>query len=76
LIVRPEGTERRLQPFGQAGRAIVLAHPVEDFGHCRLLQGFKMLSRILRRDIGDPRFANQIYDRFARAPIGDNVDRV
>ena len=33
LILRPEGRERRLQPFGQAGRAIVVAHIIKDISH-------------------------------------------
>jgi 3-deoxy-D-manno-octulosonic acid (KDO) 8-phosphate synthase len=32
----PEGRERRLQPFGQAGRAIVVAHVIKDIGHCKV----------------------------------------
>ena len=33
LIFRPEGGERRLQPLGQAGRTIVVAHAIEVIGH-------------------------------------------
>ena len=33
LFIRPEGRERRLQPIGQAGRAIVVAHTIKDIGH-------------------------------------------
>jgi hypothetical protein len=35
LIFRPEGNQRRLQPFDQAGRAIVVAHVIKDIGHCK-----------------------------------------
>src|ERR1700722_19660034 len=35
LILRPEGRERRLQPFGQAGRAIVVADVIKGIGHCK-----------------------------------------
>ena len=37
LFVRPESRERRLQPLGEAGRAIVVAHTIEDIGHGVLL---------------------------------------
>lgn len=32
-LVRPEGCQRRLQPLGQAGRAIMVAHPIKEIGH-------------------------------------------
>ena len=34
--VGPEGHERRLRPFGQAGRTIVVAHVIKDIGHCEV----------------------------------------
>src|SRR5258708_30329965 len=55
LILRPKDSERRLQPLGQAGRAIMVAHAIKDIGHCQgspTLQvmvsgyGFRWLSRI------------------------------
>ena len=39
LILRSEGNERGLQPLGQAGRAIVVAHPVKDIGHGKVPPG-------------------------------------
>jgi hypothetical protein len=36
LILRPEGRERRLQPLGQAGRTIVVAHAIKHIGHCKV----------------------------------------
>ena len=36
LILRSEGRQRRLQPLGQAGRAIVVAHVIKDIGHCKV----------------------------------------
>jgi hypothetical protein len=34
LFLRAEGRERRPQPLGQSGRAIVVAHVIKDIGHC------------------------------------------
>ncbi len=62
LVLRPEGRERRLQPLGQAGRAIVVAHAIKDIGHSAFLQNFGSLS--------------QRYGGFPRATIRDNVDGV
>ena len=39
LIFRSEHGKRCLQPFGQAGRAIVVAHIIKDIGHGKLLVG-------------------------------------
>jgi hypothetical protein len=36
VILRPEGSEHRLQPLGQAGGAIVVAHAIKDIGHCKI----------------------------------------
>ena len=36
LILRAEGRERRLQPLGQAGRAIMVAHAIKFIGHCKM----------------------------------------
>jgi hypothetical protein len=33
LTFRPQNGERALQPLGQAGGAIVVAHSIEDIGH-------------------------------------------
>ena len=33
LFLRPEGRERGLQPLGQVGRAIVIAHAIKGIGH-------------------------------------------
>ena len=62
LLLRPEGGERRLQPLGQAGRAIVVAHAIKDIGHCSVPPRLQVLP--------------QIYDRFRRGTIRDNVDGV
>jgi hypothetical protein len=62
LFVRPERRERRPQPLGQAGRAIVVAHPIKDIGHCSIPRRLQVVP--------------QTYDRFPRATIRDKVDRV
>jgi hypothetical protein len=49
LIIRPEGRERRLQPLGQAGRAIMAAHVVKYISHCRFLDMTFDLQDILKR---------------------------
>jgi hypothetical protein len=35
LVIRPERRKRRLQPRGQSGRAIMLAHAFQHIGHWR-----------------------------------------
>ena len=40
-ILRPEIGERRLQPLGQAGRAIMVTHAGERIGHGRVPPGFR-----------------------------------
>ena len=62
LILRSEGGERRLQPLGQAGRAIVVAHAIKNIGHAAFLQSFES--------------SPQRYDGFRRATIRDNIDRL
>ena len=57
LILRPEGSERRLQPFGQAGRAIVVTHVIKDIGHGKspdqaALRRAEMVDRGSRRFTG------------------------
>ena len=34
LLLWPEGRERCLQPLGQAGGAIMVAHIIKEIGHC------------------------------------------
>ena len=36
LILWPKDSERRLQPLGQAGRTIVVAHAIKNIGHCKV----------------------------------------
>jgi hypothetical protein len=48
LFVRREGRERRLQPLGQAGRAIVVAHTIKNIGHSVPLR-LRVLAAEIRR---------------------------
>jgi len=53
---------KRGYALGQAGRAIVVAHPIKDIGHCSIPRRLQVVP--------------QTYDRFPRATIRDKVDRV
>jgi hypothetical protein len=72
LMLRPKRSERRLQPLGQAGRAIVVAHTIEYISHCEV----PLRLQAVVADLGSSTFASQMYDRFLQGTIRDNVDRV
>jgi len=48
LFVRPEGRECRIQPLGQAARAIVVAHTIKDIGHCSIPLRLQILTADIR----------------------------
>src|SRR5260370_16126624 len=48
LFVRPEGRERRLQPLGQAARAVVVAHTIKDIDHCSIPLKLQILTPDIR----------------------------
>jgi len=48
LFLRSEGRERRLQPLGQAGRAIVVAHAIKDIVHCKVPLKLRVLAADIR----------------------------
>jgi hypothetical protein len=44
LIFRSKGRQRRLQPPGEAGRAIVVAYAVKNIDHCSIPPKLRILS--------------------------------
>jgi hypothetical protein len=48
LISRPERRQRGLQPFGQAGRLIVVAHAIKNIVHCSIPPRLRILAADIR----------------------------
>jgi hypothetical protein len=48
LIFRSKRSEGCLQPLGQAGRAIVVAHAIKNIGHCGIPLTLDVLTAHIR----------------------------
>jgi hypothetical protein len=48
LIFRSKGSERRFHPRGEAGRAIVVAHAIQNIVHCSLAPRVQTLAADIR----------------------------